>query len=110
MTTALKIEEKPAHTPGPWVANNKGIYPESDQPTEGEKPAVRSRLIALTQGPNARLIAAAPCMLKALKDLVKEFDAYESIMCKRFSAGHEDYGRQRELARLAIAKAEGEAA
>jgi len=96
--TAPKTEEKTAPTPGPWIANNKGIYPESDQPTEGEKPAVRSRLIALTQGPNARLIAAAPCMLEALRNLVMDWER----VIGPIPEDHE--------AQVAIAKAEGGAA
>ena len=58
-------------------------------------------LVASTQG------ASAPELHEALQNLLTEFDAYEEAMCRRFGAGHEDYGRQRELARLALAKADG---
>lgn len=115
MTVETK-EKRETHTPGPWYCtfpdetSSGGVY-------GGEKCVCdiipKELQVAWdceevsTARANARLIAAAPETLKALKDLVKEFDAYESAMCQRFSAGHEDYGRQRELARLAIAKAEG---
>ena len=59
--------------------------------------------------PDAHLLASAPALHEALQNILTEFDAYEEAMCRRFGAGHEDYGRQRELARLALAKANGRA-
>lgn len=105
MTTTVE-EKRETFTQGPWIVKHdkRGL------PYVGVKSdpwTYEGTVATVEQEKDARLIAAAPEMLKALKDLVKEFDAYESAMCKRFSAGHEDYGRQRELARLAIAKAEG---
>jgi len=104
----MSDETKQAHTPGPWEVAGHGNYVRS---RSGGFAVAQSEELPGQDGEernaNARLIAAAPEMLEALKELVKEFDAYEAAMCKRFSAGHEDHGRQRELARLAIAKAEG---
>lgn len=54
---------------------------------------------------NQRLIAAAPDLLQALIDLAAEFDRYDAAMTA-IGRGHEDYGGQREAARLAIAKAQ----
>lgn len=56
---------------------------------------------------NARLIAAAPELLEALRDLLAEFDSYDKAMAEH-GFGHEDYGQQRATARAAIAKAIGE--
>ena len=55
---------------------------------------------------NARLIAAGPRLLSALLALSDEFDSYSNAMAE-FGRGHEDYGRQRDEARAAIAQALG---
>lgn len=54
---------------------------------------------------NARLIATAPDLLAACKALLAEFNCYSDAMTK-IGRGHEDYGGQREAARIAIARAE----
>jgi hypothetical protein len=61
------------HTPGPWHYEMKtryghtswDIYPPADLPTGSLIPIARG-----TNGHNARLIAAAPDLLDALRDLV----------------------------------------
>jgi hypothetical protein len=65
-----------AHTPGPWRASDadNGTVFANDQP-------IGRRLIAYlptnaAQGPNARLIAAAPDLLAALREANSWIDAY----------------------------------
>ena len=53
---------------------------------------------------NALAMAASKVMLSALIALADEFDQYDAAMTM-IGHGHEDYGRQRANARLAIAKA-----
>jgi hypothetical protein len=106
MTTA---EQPPAHTPGPWVwigpeGQGAVYYIYAGNP---EAEAVLAMVYSATEGEadreNARLIAAAPRLLAALRDLVRVEDAAAAII-----------GRPREWkdsyldeARAAIAEVEG---
>lgn len=95
------------HTPGPWIITEQFLGDESGMV---DKPATVGSLDNLTtvaevcggigwaeQNANARLIAAAPDLLTALKGLLDEFWANGD----RFSATVIDAARE------AIAKAEG---
>lgn len=84
------------HTPGPWFAHNVGLGPNGAGPFTyplGNDPDKAAA--------NARLIAAAPDMLAALKALHAAHRAF---------SGSEDWGvyddEAREAAEAAIAKAE----
>jgi hypothetical protein len=104
-----------SHVPGPWTVHgdNHTLIGCDDRKmmlaevlwehvvTEWSRPLAEAQA-------NARLIAAAPDLLKALRELVAEFDRYDAAMTK-IGRGHEDYGWQRRDARTAIAKAEGRA-
>jgi hypothetical protein len=91
-----------AHTPGPWIANSSG-----DVALEGDS----NSIIAWCTSPdsvedgdgpamaNARLIAAAPEMLEALKKL--------TAICPAAREAGSAYWRAIEFASRAIAKAEG---
>ena len=65
---------KNAHTPGPWHSASKsettwniGVYTDSGE--EVAHIAVKSALVAQRRNADARLIAAAPELLKALQRL-----------------------------------------
>lgn len=61
-----------AHTPGPWIANGSAV--ETDRP-RGQPSDVLAFLhldAGLPTEANARLIAAAPDLLVALKRIVKD--------------------------------------
>jgi|APGre2960657404_1045060.scaffolds.fasta_scaffold224037_2 hypothetical protein len=84
------------HTPGPWFAHNIGLGPNGEGPFTyplGNDPDKAAA--------NARLIAAAPDMLAALKALHAAHRAF---------SGSEDWGvyddEARAAAEAAIAKAE----
>ena len=102
------------HTPGPWQACHEGTcgcgmvwsipgdFPvaaalstckmwETYNLGSGLKPQAGEREA------NSRLIAAAPDLLKACKEMLKSFDC----------AAEHSIGKSRELASAAIAKAEG---
>lgn len=92
-------QQKPAHTPGPWIANSCGVVL-----TEARSPAGHRATIAECNSPsaevdlaNARLIAAAPDLLEALRAL--------EILASRWLP-YQDQDAINE-ARAAIAKAEG---
>ena len=72
------------HTPGPWLADC------------GHLSNGKTRIGFINREEDTRLIAAAPDMLAALKDLVRASD------------GHPDLLAARRYARSVIAKAEGE--
>ena len=90
------------HTPGPWV-----VYDDSnDGKTNRIEIAARGKTVARIYHsvpaedlPNARLIAAAPDLLEALKDTLQLLEVY----CEDFEEA------TRKQARAAIAKAEGSA-
>lgn len=88
------------HTPGPWAvisgevcAAGYGAIAHCDRDNRNTKPVERDA--------NARLIAAAPDLLEALK--VAEY----IIQRQQDNAGNYTYPQILEQARAAIAKAEG---
>jgi len=94
------------HTPGPWCAFAGFVAAET---TEGKKAVCKmsypgavvfaAECGTLEDSANARLIAAAPNMLKALQQIVADYD-YEKGNCKPHTlAGH---------AKRAIEQATGE--
>jgi hypothetical protein len=106
MTTTAK-EKAMGHTPGPWRATGWSIYSCDGLPVaraavdycadtiadeEWSEFNERSSLPESVAWANARLIAAAPQLLEALKAVALE----------------EDFRTRRQLARAAIAAAEGE--
>ena len=85
------------HTPGPWYANQDCI--EIDGPEGPRDVTLAVVLQADNAAADARLIAAAPELLAALKRLLPLWE--ESI------GWEEDYMDMADDARAAIAKAEG---
>lgn len=102
------------HTPGPWLAtgweNTVVNIPDTHHgghlticvyPASGQAP--RSEAVA-----NARLIAAAPDMLEALKAIAEACEANaDSAMGEGWIKAHEKFGA---FAHAALAKATGKAA
>jgi len=94
---------KPKHSPGPWLANQ-----------DGDLLGPKTNAMLQYWPPDARLMAAAPDMLQALKDIRESFsgridapkwgcpDCLRAIRCR--CAWIESMGR---LVADAIAKAEG---
>ncbi len=97
------------HTPGPWVYDEGIVYPQEDHAGQAWIADIRG---AVDADANARLIAAAPDLLQALKDILhtleQEQDVYDGAdgtpranEAMRYLAEHGD------AIRAAIAKAEG---
>ncbi len=85
------------HTPGPWINDGDGIVWSESDPIYGWIADCRNG----AQDANARLIAAAPDLLEALRSMLSEF----SVMASPATAGEI---AACEAARAAIAKAEGQ--
>lgn len=87
------------HTPGPWsYIGNGDVVAKSDKYCGGEKDIASVFLTVNDEDEaNARLIAAAPDLLEALKDML---DGHEDA-CTGYGEGAAD------KARAAIAKATG---
>lgn len=83
-----------AHTPGPWAV---GKNERSDERIEVRAEPLGLLVALVEKSSDARLIAAAPDLLEALRVLVEV-----ASVCIPETAGHE-----LEQARAAIAKAEG---
>ena len=100
MTAVQKTKEKTAHTPGPWTSAWVGTRPHGVAVVWlGENTDKRIEIIGTSKdAANARLIAAAPCMLEALRNLVMDWER----VIGPIPEDHE--------AQVAIAKAEGGAA
>jgi hypothetical protein len=114
----LNLEQHAAHTPGPWVPRRAGTFIEGEPGHEEthnypahvvvidktDKGLRRTRFVAECSGSglpndaNARLIAAAPELLAALKEIMPDGWGENSTM---------DHMPGIKAARLAIAKAEG---
>lgn len=110
------------HTPKPWLVSVSGSFKTEVRASTGRRVAstwvqnpVKSREAYLNQAKvneaNARLIAAAPELLQALKDLIHAYEEPDRrVCCDRRDCGcfgstvHE---MARHYARDAIAKAEG---
>ncbi len=102
----MKTEEK-AHTPGPWIANRHTSVPHDvtavNSPADGgdiicEAPAEFKDSMRRWAA-NSQLIAAAPDLLEALKRCENFIANTEGELGLTLNSG--------ELARAAIAKAEG---
>jgi hypothetical protein len=90
------------HTPGPWVAyddSNDGKTNRIEIAALGKTVARIYHSVPEENLPNARLIAAAPDLLEALKEML---DSHEDA-CTGYGEGAAD------KARSAIAKATGDA-
>ena len=108
---APKTEEKPAHTPGPWIAST---HPANDPKychvfAKGDValvPRVKNESMVNVGSAvaNARLIAAAPCMLKALKEARDLLASLPADLKELETMGAEDTACK---IIAAIAKAEG---
>jgi len=97
MKTALTDRTMSKHTPGPWKADYNKPYDQWWVSQFDGNPVATTK-----QETNARLIAAAPDLLAALKNLL---DASERIVIARGKAANHDDARR--AASAAIAKAEG---
>jgi predicted MarR family transcription regulator len=89
------------HTPGPWVVyddSNDGKTNRIEIAAWGKTVARIYHSVPAEDLPNARLIAAAPDLLEALKDTLQLLEVY----CGDFEEA------TRKQARAAIAKAEGQ--
>jgi len=105
------------HTPGPWEHGNNGLIYGQCGEDDVEAPFVcdvieDSAMQALgmlspVEEANARLIAAAPELLKALEDLLADIDDLASEFAISKEIANSSYG---QAARAAIAKATGRAA
>ncbi len=84
-----------AHTPGPWEVNSELVVLDKNN-NEVCVPAISAQLLECKD--NARLIAAAPDMLTALKMAQDYLGGWPSDPHQR---------NAREAVRAAIAKAEG---
>lgn len=68
------------HTPGPWEAGNSRIFSQLHEIAEVKRPATRGNDYAASvratdeQEANMRLIAAAPDLLEACKDVLAIWD------------------------------------
>jgi hypothetical protein len=89
------------HTPGPWkvtclIPESYRVFPEGDTQYQTKTP---TEMFA-----NARLIAAAPDLLDALKAALLEFDCE----CDEYSTPSEIYVQTINAMKSAISKAEGD--
>lgn len=96
------------HTPGPWTIGGT-FMPYSDDPREnvwGPHPGMASGMVVCTEvrPADARLIAAAPDLLEALKNLVKPMDDLGFLDGDESDRVFPQY--EFDQARAAIAKAE----
>ena len=100
------------HTSGPWVSHSGAVYQQNWKRWPDIRIALMDREEAETmpgsqQDANARLCAAAPDLLEALREVVGEWDSEAERL-----ADHPGYGFLSDtggiiIAREAIAKAEG---
>jgi ABC-type transport system involved in cytochrome bd biosynthesis fused ATPase/permease subunit len=92
-----------AHTPAPWIACNVGDYGDYDGRCRvilGDDLRIAVTLGDHDEGDaNARLIAAAPCLLEALERCLNFIENTEGEMGETLPCG--------ERARAAIARAKG---
>ncbi len=99
---------KPKHTPGPWKHDDiYGLIVTQDGAEIAACHAGRTGGKSETV-PNARLIAAAPELLEALKQLLDDYsDATDCCDPNCDCEGNDSKKRLAKLATAAIAKAEG---
>ena len=95
------------HTPGPWYYTNEGINSmgivEKDGTNIMHMATLQNSSASRHMEANARLIAAAPDLLEALKIFLNEFNDSEVMMRTPIA-----YYKAVSAARAAIAKAEVE--
>jgi hypothetical protein len=107
-----------AHTPGPWMVGE--LHSGSALVDIKARGLVVTRTLVLSADPdcdplieaeaNARLIAAAPDLLAALKGLLEEAGSLASLVDQEFNVGDDPSnadGDAFKCAEAAIAKAEG---
>ena len=104
------------HTPGPWRVAPRSDYPEHadinvDAGTRGYV-ALCGKAGDEEAEANARLIAAAPELLDALRETLRALESHLDESCRDHGLGHRDMlcsCNQHEVvrARAAIAKTEG---
>ena len=106
---------KPTHTPGPWIVDDKHIHcakgltlpygqePETDVIVEVNTDCHEGGILRGTDKANLRLIASAPDLLAALKEIAERgpLDGYGSVNALRLRLV-----ATQSIARAAIAKAE----
>jgi hypothetical protein len=96
------------HTPGPWIA---GDDQDSDYflvgPASFDK-VVTNPVVKLHNEFNARLIAAAPELLAALREVAQTLAWHQHGECRGFSDYLFSTAAALSMARAAIAKATGE--
>ena len=104
------------HTPGPWAANDDGLVLGNLDNYEGEAPLVCScgesddfNMEPSLQLANARLIAAAPDLLEALQGMAMLLSDVLSGAQSSEVQTRQVLNYAADLARAAIAKAEGRA-
>ena len=101
------------HTPGPWTCtiDDEGFNVFQDDP---KHPGNGDHIMCIAGNPeseaNARLIAAAPELLAALRDTLESLECHEQD-CQRDGLKNAAKAARRQIdaARAAIAKAEGRA-
>jgi hypothetical protein len=92
-TTGAANTTAARHTPGPWVASGSAVLAKIADPTRGFLPAVvtdegLAHLPIDEKQANARLIAAAPELLDALREIellardIKRSNNANAIVCK----------------------------
>lgn len=91
------------HTPGPWIAYKDIEWEVMPERSDGMTVASCGRIRPEAEA-NARLIAAAPDLLAALKEIVMW--GHKSVMPDSGSPWSVDYHKIK-IARAAIEKAEG---
>lgn len=91
------------HTPGPWIVNYDGLNIDTKQDGGIEQVARVSRTNEEREA-NARLIAAAPDLLDALKEIEERADSNARDLDPESDA-HSGFIRIRDDARLALSKA-----
>ena len=111
-----------AHTPGPWRVSANGNVVRIGDATENILICKFSNPTNANRRANATLIAAAPDLLRSLKDMLGDMpfaltkDGWSCDHCGREYSGHESKPTNcmddcpGEMARQAIALAEGRAA
>lgn len=98
------------HTPGPWVVRSlRPAFNTNDLRiwSHSKGPVANIPASYADQEANARLIATAPEMLAALKDLANEITQSGMIDLDDGSETMREINRKRDVAIAAIAKAEG---
>lgn len=95
MTDNRLSEQHTAHTPGPWH-----LFPSNKLCIEAKSGNVALCNLARESYADARLIAAAPDLLEALRIMVQDCDSSVEVHCVHG-------GDAIETARAAIAKATG---